>query len=82
MNLPPALTWLQLFPKGIGISCAPGVPQWLYDMLANRPGVESSSPRVLAAVRIITALLFIEHGLMKLAAFPAAVPGLPTPLRA
>ena len=38
------------------------------------------SPRVLAAVRIITALLFIEHGLMKLVAFPAAVPGLPTPL--
>jgi putative oxidoreductase len=41
---------------------------------------ETWSPRVLAAVRIITALLFIEHGLMKLVAFPAAVPGLPTPL--
>lgn len=38
------------------------------------------SPRVLAAVRIITALLFIEHGLMKLFAFPAAVPGVPAPL--
>src|ERR1700751_6013824 len=38
------------------------------------------SPRVLAAVRIITALLFVEHGLMKLVAFPAAVPGLPSPL--
>jgi putative oxidoreductase len=44
--------------------------------------LETWSPRVLAAVRIITALLFIEHGLMKLEAFPAAVPGLPTPLPA
>jgi putative oxidoreductase len=43
---------------------------------------ETWSPHVLAAVRIITALLFIEHGLMKLVAFPAAVPGLPTPLPA
>jgi putative oxidoreductase len=42
--------------------------------------LETWSPRVLAAVRIITALLFIEHGLMKLVAFPTAVPGLPTPL--
>ena len=44
------------------------------------PNLEAWSPRVLAAVRIITALLFIEHGLMKLVAFPAAIPGLPTPL--
>jgi len=44
--------------------------------------LETWSPRVLAAARIITALLFIEHGLMKLTAFPAAVPGLPTPLPA
>jgi putative oxidoreductase len=43
---------------------------------------EAWSPRVLAAVRIITALLFIEHGLMKLVAFPAAVPGMPSPLPA
>jgi putative oxidoreductase len=42
--------------------------------------LETWSPRVLAAVRIITALLFVEHGLMKLVAFPAAVPGLPSPL--
>ena len=28
--------------------------------------LEAWSPRVLAAVRVITALLFIEHGLMKL----------------
>ena len=46
------------------------------------PDLETWSPRVLAAVRIITALLFIEHGLMKLVGFPAAVPGLPTPLPA
>ena len=43
-------------------------------------GLEHWSPRVLAVVRIITALLFIEHGLMKLVAFPAAIPGLPSPL--
>jgi putative oxidoreductase len=42
--------------------------------------LDAWSPRVLAAVRIITALLFIEHGLMKLVAFPATIPGLPTPL--
>src|ERR1700730_8750751 len=41
--------------------------------------LEAWSPRVLAAVRIITALLFIEDGLMKLVAFPAPVPGLPSP---
>jgi putative oxidoreductase len=46
------------------------------------PQLETWSPRVLAAVRIITALLFMEHGLMKLVAFPAATPGLPTPLPA
>ena len=46
------------------------------------PQLEIWSPRVLAAVRIITALLFMEHGLMKLVAFPAATPGLPTPLPA
>ena len=44
--------------------------------------LEAWSPRVLATVRIITALLFMEHGLMKLVAFPAAAPGLPTPLPA
>jgi putative oxidoreductase len=42
--------------------------------------LESWSPRVLAVVRIITGLLFIEHGLMKLVAFPAAIPGMPSPL--
>jgi putative oxidoreductase len=38
------------------------------------------APRVLALLRIITALLFIEHGAMKLFHFPAAQPGAPSPL--
>ena len=38
------------------------------------------APRVFSIVRIMTALLFIEHGLMKLVEFPAAVPGLPDPM--
>lgn len=40
------------------------------------------APRVLSLLRFITALLFIEHGLMKLISFPAPVPGLPHPLPA
>jgi putative oxidoreductase len=38
------------------------------------------SPRVLSLLRIITALLFMEHGLMKLFHFPAPQPGVPDPL--
>lgn len=38
------------------------------------------SPRVLSLLRIITALLFMEHGLMKLFHFPAPQPGAPDPL--
>lgn len=38
------------------------------------------APRVLSLVRIVVALLFIEHGLMKLVAFPAPQPGVPHPL--
>jgi putative oxidoreductase len=37
-------------------------------------------PQLHAALRIIAALLFMEHGLMKLFHFPAAQPGAPTPL--
>ena len=38
------------------------------------------SPRILAALRVIAALLFLEHGLIKLIGFPAgAAPG-PQPL--
>ncbi|HEY8616839.1 DoxX family protein [Phenylobacterium sp.] len=38
------------------------------------------SPRVLSLLRIITALLFIEHATMKFFAFPAAMPGPGGPL--
>ena len=38
------------------------------------------SPRVLSILRIITGLLFVEHGTMKFFAFPAAMPGPPGPL--
>ena len=38
------------------------------------------SPRILSILRIVTALLFMEHGLMKLLHFPAAQPGAPDPL--
>jgi len=38
------------------------------------------SPQVRSILRIITALLFMEHGLMKLFHFPAAQPGAPDPL--
>lgn len=34
------------------------------------------APRVLSLLRIISALLFIEHGTMKLFSFPAAMPGM------
>jgi putative oxidoreductase len=38
------------------------------------------APRVLSLLRVMAALLFIEHGLMKLVAFPAPQPGVPHPL--
>ena len=38
------------------------------------------SPRVLSVLRIVTALLFIEHATMKFFAFPAAMPGPGGPL--
>ena len=44
------------------------------------PNLDAWSPRVLSILRIITALLFMEHGLMKLFHFPAAQPGAPDPL--
>src|SRR4030095_7985856 len=46
------------------------------------PPVTTWSPRVLSILRIIAALLFMEHGLMKLFHFPAAQPGAPDPLPA
>jgi putative oxidoreductase len=44
------------------------------------PNLNAWSPRVLSILRIITALLFMEHGLMKLFHFPAPQPGAPDPL--
>jgi putative oxidoreductase len=44
------------------------------------PNLDAWSPRVLSILRIVTALLFIEHGLMKLFHFPGAQPGVPDPL--
>jgi putative oxidoreductase len=40
------------------------------------------TPRLLSLLRIIAALLFMEHGLMKLFHFPIAQPGAPDPLPA
>lgn len=39
-------------------------------------------PYLLAALRIMTALLFLQHGLMKLIAFPGPQAGVPHPLPA
>lgn len=38
------------------------------------------SPRMLSLLRIVAALLFMEHGLMKLVYFPIAQAGAPDPL--
>jgi len=43
---------------------------------------ESWSPRLLSLLRIVAALLFMEHGLMKLLHFPGPQPGVPDPLPA
>ena len=40
------------------------------------------TPRILSVLRIVSALLFMEHGLMKLFHFPIAQPGVPDPLPA
>ncbi|MDK4728647.1 DoxX family protein [Rhizobium phaseoli] len=39
-------------------------------------------PRVLAILRIVTALLFLEHATMKFLQFPAPIPGMNYPLPA
>ncbi|HEX3431487.1 MAG TPA: DoxX family protein [Rhizomicrobium sp.] len=46
----------------------------------NSTTLASWAPRVLSVLRIVTALLFLEHGLMKLIGFPAPIPGVPHPL--
>jgi putative oxidoreductase len=40
------------------------------------PNLSEWSPRALAVLRIVTALLFLEHATMKFLAFPAAMPGM------
>ena len=44
------------------------------------PNLDSWAPRALSILRIITGLLFMEHGLMKLVQFPAPLPDAPSPL--
>ncbi len=44
------------------------------------PNLTAWSPRVLSILRIVAALAFMEHGLMKLFHFPAPQPGAPDPL--
>ena len=44
------------------------------------PQLTAWSSRVLSILRIITALLFMQHGLMKLFQFPGPQPGVPEPL--
>jgi putative oxidoreductase len=44
------------------------------------PNLAAWSPRALALLRIIAALLFLEHGTAKLLHFPIAQPGVPDPL--
>jgi putative oxidoreductase len=46
------------------------------------PNTDKWTPYVLATVRIVTALLFLEHATMKFFQFPAAIPGVPYPLPA
>jgi putative oxidoreductase len=44
------------------------------------PNLTAWAPRVLSILRIVTALLYMEHGLMKLVHFPAPQPGASDPL--
>ena len=46
------------------------------------PNLDAWSPRVLSLLRIVAALLFMEHGLMKVFHFPSPQPGAPDPLPA
>jgi putative oxidoreductase len=42
--------------------------------------LEKYEPQLRAILRIVVALLFMEHGLAKLLHFPVAQPGVPSPL--
>jgi putative oxidoreductase len=41
----------------------------------NFEALSAWAPRALAVLRIVTGLLFMQHGLMKLVGFPAPMPG-------
>jgi putative oxidoreductase len=47
---------------------------------ASPSKLEGYAPHMLSILRLLTGLLFIEHGLVKLAHFPAASPAMPDPL--
>src|SRR5438874_12314502 len=42
MNLPPALTWMQLFPRDVDVSCEGNIPAPIYDMFARRASAAKS----------------------------------------
>lgn len=44
------------------------------------PALDRWAPYALSLLRIVVALLYLEHGLMKLVHFPAAQPGVASPL--
>lgn len=44
------------------------------------PNTAKWTPHVLAILRIVTALLFLEHAAMKFLQFPAPIPGMTYPL--
>ena len=46
------------------------------------PNTAKWTPHILTILRIVTALLFLEHATMKFFQFPAAIPGVPYPLPA
>jgi putative oxidoreductase len=46
----------------------------------NRNALEAWAPYALALLRVVTALLFLEHGLMKLIGFPAPMGHHPLPV--
>jgi putative oxidoreductase len=63
-----------------GARVAPNPPRT--DAGPSASKLHAWSPHARAILRIITGLLFIEHGLVKLVHFPAANPQIPDPLPA
>jgi putative oxidoreductase len=63
-----------------GARTAPNPPRADAGPSASR--LDAWSPHARAILRIITGLLFVEHGLVKLVHFPVASPQIPDPLPA